>query len=61
MGTNIAEREDLCLLHPSNPLTTHYTNLASKLFPEIKIIKNMLWIGRVPSTEIIRIYFSGTR
>jgi hypothetical protein len=59
LGTSVAEREQLSLLHPSNPLNNHYTDLTAKLFSEIKIIKEMLWIGTVPSTQIVRVYFSG--
>ena len=58
MGSLIIPDPNLILLHPSDPLIEHYTIITKKLFKEIKIIKEMLWIGRIKSTQIIRIYFS---
>lgn len=59
LGSVIAEKEEVNLLHPSDPLTNHYASLVFRLFREIKLMKNMLWIAKLPSTDIVRIYFSG--
>lgn len=52
--------KNLKVIHPKDERNNKYASLMQKLFSEIEIVKESLWICLDSSIEMIRVYFSCT-